>query len=87
STLQGAYFFAENWMCGMCRNGKDMDETTKERNVIMKRKVARNEAALNNKTPAESMHDHQYMTQYDAENGDRGANRNSKHGKQGESHQ
>ncbi|WP_240504016.1 hypothetical protein [Bacillus licheniformis] len=27
------------------------------------------------------------MTQYDAENGDRGANRNSKHGKQGESHQ
>ena len=25
------------------------------------------------------MHDHQYMTQYDAENGDRGANRNSKH--------
>ena len=71
----------------MCRNGKDMDETTKERNVIMKRKVARNEAALNNKTPAESMHDYQYMTQYDAENGDRGANRNSKHGKQGESHQ
>ncbi|MBU8787187.1 MULTISPECIES: hypothetical protein [Bacillus] len=50
----------------------------------MKRKVARNEAALNNKTPAESMHDHQYITQFDAENGDRGANRNSKQGKQGD---
>ncbi|MCF7619169.1 hypothetical protein OZL92_11590 [Bacillus sonorensis] len=50
----------------------------------MKRKVAKNEAALNNKTPTESMHDHQYMTQFDAENGDRGANRNSKQGKQGD---
>ncbi|MDA1475802.1 hypothetical protein [Bacillus changyiensis] len=49
----------------------------------MKRKAARNEAAVNNKTPVESMDDHQYMTQFDAENGDRGANRNSKNGKQG----
>ncbi|ASB89917.1 hypothetical protein CHH92_02950 [Bacillus sonorensis] len=59
-------------------------KTREERNVSMKRKVAKNEAALNNKTPTESMHDHQYMTQFDAENGDRGANRNSKQGKQGD---
>lgn len=77
------FFFPENGCVDGSFQEKIWINKTKGMSC-MKRKVARNEAALNNKTPAESMHDHQYITQFDAENGDRGANRNSKQGKQGD---
>ncbi|MCC9024097.1 DUF421 domain-containing protein [Bacillus nakamurai] len=49
----------------------------------MKRKAAKNEALTNNNTPTESMDKDAYKTQYDGDPGLRGANRKSKHGKQG----
>ncbi|MBT2573624.1 DUF421 domain-containing protein [Bacillus sp. ISL-51] len=49
----------------------------------MKRKAATNEALTNNNTPTESMDKDAYKTQYDGDPGLRGANRKSKHGKQG----
>ncbi|WP_190324645.1 hypothetical protein [Bacillus atrophaeus] len=49
----------------------------------MKRKSAINEAGKNNNTPTESMDKNAYLTQYDGDPELRGANRNSKHGKQG----
>ncbi|MCY8817748.1 DUF421 domain-containing protein [Bacillus atrophaeus] len=51
--------------------------------ILMKRKSAINEAGKNNNTPTESMDKNAYLTQYDGDPGLRGANRNSKHGKQG----
>ncbi|MBD1380347.1 hypothetical protein [Metabacillus arenae] len=51
----------------------------------MKRKVAKDQARNNNFTPKESLPDTEFSAEYDAENPMKGANRNSKHGRQGKS--
>lgn len=51
--------------------------------VVEKRKVAHDAAKNNNKTPKESLPDTEFSAAYDKEDMIRGANRNSKKGRQG----
>lgn len=51
--------------------------------ALAKRKVAHDAAKNNNKTPKESLPDTEFSAAYDKEDMIRGANRNSKHGRQG----
>ncbi|WP_169865052.1 hypothetical protein [Sutcliffiella halmapala] len=50
---------------------------------MVKRKVAHNAAKNNNKTPKESLPDTEFAAEFQQEEAIRGANRNSKHGRQG----
>ncbi|MGD6775804.1 hypothetical protein ACQCT3_12770 [Sutcliffiella horikoshii] len=51
--------------------------------ALAKRKVAHDAAKNNNKTPKESLPDTEFSAEYQKEDMIRGANRNSKHGRQG----
>ncbi|MFY4776812.1 hypothetical protein [Metabacillus sp. RGM 3146] len=50
----------------------------------MKRKAARNQAYKNNFTPTESLPDSEFAAEYSHEKSKKAANRNSKHGMQGQ---
>jgi hypothetical protein len=52
-------------------------------NALAKRKVAHDAAVNNNKTPKESLPDTEFSAAYEKEDMIRGANRNSKKGRQG----
>ncbi|MDT2047620.1 hypothetical protein CHN50_11415 [Priestia aryabhattai] len=52
---------------------------------MAKRKVAHNPAQKNNQTPKESLPDTEFSAEYGKEDTYKAANRNSKHGKQGQS--